>query len=130
MVIGHALTDKLELLRRLHRMCVVIAQDSGAVLVVQRQAVPDAVLSMLRRRDSPYLDLDPVAALLLQDAAVQIKERVEADVGTVHRMRIISSVDNYRVPSLPHPKLNVGCGLYSRRPPTSADEPLPTPCCR
>jgi hypothetical protein len=87
MVVGQAPPGELELLRRLHRMCVVVAQDSGAVLVVQRQAVPDAVVSMRRRRDSPYLDLDPVAALLLQDAAVQIKERVEADVRTVHRMQ-------------------------------------------
>jgi hypothetical protein len=66
-------------------MCVVVAQDSGAVLVVQRQAVPDAVVSMLRRRDSPYLDLDPVAALLLQDAAVQIKKCFEADVRSAHQ---------------------------------------------
>jgi len=84
MVVRQALPGELEPLRRLHRMCVVESQDSGAVLVVQRQAVPDAMSSMLRRRYSPYLDLDPVAALLLQDAAVQIKERIEADVGTVH----------------------------------------------
>jgi ABC-type uncharacterized transport system ATPase subunit len=70
---------------------------------MQRQAVPDAVVSMLRRRDSPYLDLDPVAALLLQDAAVQIKERVEADVGNVHRLQTISSVDNQREPPLRFP---------------------------
>jgi hypothetical protein len=50
--------------------------------------------SMPRDWDPPYLDLDPVAALLLQDAAVQIKKRVEADVGTVHQLQTISSDDN------------------------------------
>jgi hypothetical protein len=52
------------------------------------------MVNMLRRRDPPYLDLDLVAALLLQDAAVQIKERVEADVGAVHQSQTISSDDN------------------------------------
>ena len=94
MVVGQALPGELELFRRLHRMCVVAAQHSGAILVVQRQAVPDAMVNMLRRRDPPYLDLDLVAALLLQDAAVQIKERVEADVGAVHQSQTISSDDN------------------------------------
>jgi hypothetical protein len=47
MVVGQAQPGELELLRRLHRMCVVVAQDSGAILVVQRQAVPDAMWSML-----------------------------------------------------------------------------------
>ena len=84
MVVGQALPGELELSRRFHRMCVVITQDSGAVLVVQRQAVPDAVLSIHSRQNSPHLDLDPVAALLLQDAAVQVKKCFEADVRTVH----------------------------------------------
>jgi hypothetical protein len=52
------------------------------------------MVSMLRRLDPPYLDLDPVAALLLQDAAVQIKKRVEAEVGTGHLRQSISSDDN------------------------------------
>ena len=86
MVVGQALPGELKLLRRLHRMCVVIAQDSGAVLVVQRQAVPDAVLSIHRRRNSPHLNLDPVAALLLQNGSVQIKQCVKTDVGTVHQL--------------------------------------------
>lgn len=110
MVVGQALPGELKLLRRFHRMCVVIAQDSGAVLVVQRQAVPDAVLSIHRRRNSPHLDLDPVAALLLQDGAVQIKQCVEADVGTVHQSRSISADDNNCLPCLAYPKLNVGDG--------------------
>jgi hypothetical protein len=48
MIVGQALPGELELLRRLHRMCVVVAQDTNTVLVVQRQAVPDAMRSMLR----------------------------------------------------------------------------------
>jgi hypothetical protein len=75
-------------------MCVVVAQDSGAVFAVQRQVVPDAMASILRRRYPPRLDPDPVAAILLQDAAVQIKERVKADVGTVDLTQTISPDDN------------------------------------
>jgi hypothetical protein len=66
---------------------------------------------MLRRRDSPYLDLDPVAALLLQDAAVQIKECVEADVRTVHQLQTISADDNQRLQRLPYPKLMSAVGV-------------------
>jgi hypothetical protein len=62
---------------------------------------------------------------LLQDAAVQIKERVEADVRTAHHLQTISSDDNKNMPCVPHPQLNVGSGQYSRQPQTSADEPRP-----
>jgi len=84
--LGRMVEAEGEMSRRLHCVCVVIAQDSGAVLVVQRQAMPDAMWSMPRHRDPSHLDLHPVAAFLLQDAAVQIKKRVEADVGTVHQL--------------------------------------------
>jgi len=44
------------------------------------------MLSRVRRRDPPCLDPDPIVALLPKDAAVQIKECVEAGAGTVHRL--------------------------------------------
>jgi hypothetical protein len=94
MVIGQALTCELELLRRFHGVCIVKAEDPGSEPVVKREAVPDAVKRMLLRRNLPCLDLDPEAALLLEDAAVQFKKRFEADIGTVHRRQTISSVDN------------------------------------
>lgn len=45
MVVRQVLPGELELRRRLHRMCVVEAQDSVAVLIVQRQADDLARLS-------------------------------------------------------------------------------------
>ena len=93
MVVGQASPGELEALRRSHCMCVVVAQDADALLVVQRQAVPDAMLSMFRRWDPPCLNLHPVAAFLLQDAAVQIKKCFEADVGSVHQHHTISPDD-------------------------------------
>ena len=78
-------------------MCVVVAEDPGSVPVVKREAVPDAVKCMIRRRNLTCLDLDPEAALLLQDAAVQLEKRFEADIGTVHRRQTISSDDNSRL---------------------------------
>ena len=64
-------------------MCVVVAEDPCAKPIVQREAVSDARKSMRRRRNLPRLDLDPEATLLLQDAAVQFKKRLEAGIGTV-----------------------------------------------
>jgi hypothetical protein len=73
---------------------LVKAEDPGSEPVVKREAVPDAVKRMLRRRNLLCLDLDPEAALLLQDAAVQLKKSFEADIGTVYRSQNISSDDN------------------------------------
>jgi hypothetical protein len=75
-------------------VCVVVAEDPGSEPVVKREAVPDAVKRMLRRQNLPCLKLDPEAALLLQDTAVQLKKRFETDIGTVRRGQTISSDDN------------------------------------
>ena len=82
MVVGQALPSELELLRWLHRVCVVVAEDPCAKPIMQREAVSDAMTSMRQRRNLPCLDLDPEADLLLQDAAVQFKKRLEAGIGT------------------------------------------------
>jgi hypothetical protein len=94
---------ELESLQWLHCVCVVIAEDPDAVLVVKRQAVSNAVKRMLGRRNLSRLDLDPEPTLLLQDAAVQIKKRVKADVATRHPLHTISSADNTCLRSGPTP---------------------------
>jgi hypothetical protein len=85
MVVGQAPPGELELLRLLHCVHVVIAQDAAAVLVVQRQAVTDPMPSMLRLRNPPRLDPGPAAALMLQDAAIQIEKCLEADVRSAYQ---------------------------------------------
>jgi hypothetical protein len=49
MVVGQAPLGELELLRRFHRVRLVVVQDSGAELVVQRQAVADPMRSEPQR---------------------------------------------------------------------------------
>ena len=51
---------------------------------MQREAVFDAMESMRRRCNPPRFDLDPETAILLKNAAVQLKKRLEAKIGTVH----------------------------------------------
>ena len=82
MVIRQALSCELELLRGLHSVGVVVAKDPCSEPIMQREAISDAMTSMRQRRNLPCLDLDPEADLLLQDAAVQFKKRLEAGIGT------------------------------------------------
>ena len=84
MVVGQSLPGELELLRRLHGVCVVVAEDPCSKPIMQREAVFDAMESMRRRCNPPRFDLDPETAILLKNAAVQLKKRLEAKIGTVH----------------------------------------------
>ena len=74
-------------------MRVVVAEHSLAILIVQSQAVPDTVGNVLGRFHSLRLHLDRVACCLLQDAAVQVKKRLEAWIGSHHAATIISADD-------------------------------------
>jgi len=53
------LTPPAESARRLDRMRIVVTQDAGAVLVVQGQALPDAIRRNRGRRNLSHLGLDP-----------------------------------------------------------------------
>jgi hypothetical protein len=55
----------LEILWRLHRMRVVVAEYSFAIGFMQRQAIADSMWDVRRPIDLPRFDLDPVAAALI-----------------------------------------------------------------
>jgi len=84
MVAGQSLPGDLELLRGLHGVCVVVAEDPYSTPIMRLEAVFDAMKSMRRRWNPPCFDLDPATAVLLQNAAVQLKKRHEANTRAVH----------------------------------------------
>jgi hypothetical protein len=83
-VIRQSVAGIFELLRRFYRVSVVIAQNTSAMSVMQRQAIADAVRCVGGWPYTPCFNLDLEPGLLLQDAAIQIKERFKSWVGVGH----------------------------------------------
>lgn len=60
---------------RLHAMGIVETNEPCVVRCMQCQAVPDAVRSFRRYRDTRHFHLDPVACIILDfDIAIQAKQ--------------------------------------------------------
>lgn len=81
----------------------------------------DPMGSMWRQQHLPHVDLDPVAALLLRDAAVQIEQRFKAGVRATHHLMPLSAAHTTVESPLGHPKLSVGSGPIIRQPPSPAE---------
>lgn len=73
-VVGEDASGVLELLGWFDGVGVVEPEDAGAIGLMQRQAVGDAMGNPRGGLDPPGLDLDPVAAALVEDAAVQVQQ--------------------------------------------------------
>ena len=68
----------LELLWSLDRARIVVAQNSLATGLVERQGVANAMRIAAARVSAPRLDLDPVAAALVDDGSVQVQQRLQS----------------------------------------------------
>jgi hypothetical protein len=64
------------LLGRFDRVRVVVAENPCPAGIVQRERIANSMWNAIRRLNRPRLDLDPIAATLNQNLAVQIEQRV------------------------------------------------------
>ena len=76
---GQPSAGVFELLRRSDCMWVVISQNAFAEWFMKRQRVTNAMWDVLIGAYSPRIDLDPVAAALVDNRAIQVEQGVEAD---------------------------------------------------
>ena len=91
-VVGQAASCKFELFRKLDRMRIVVAEHPRTVPIMEGQAVPDPMRNVFGHLYRPHLDFDPEAILLLQDAAIQVKQCRKTNVAVKsHPYQCISS---------------------------------------
>jgi len=69
-IVGHALSGILELLRRFYRMCVVVSQNPLSIRLVERQGITDSVWDVCSYLDTSSLDLHPIPTVLINDLIV------------------------------------------------------------
>src|SRR5690348_10593954 len=74
----------------LHRVCIVVSEQSGSVAIVQCQRVTNAVWNVPVGFHPPRLDLDPVTAALVVNLAIQQQQRFDTRIISRH---ILSPVD-------------------------------------
>ena len=98
-VVRQSSADILEFLWRLYSMCIVVAQNSFSVGLVQRQCIANSMRYFLRRDNTPSFDLDPVPSILIDDLTVEVNQsfnsRVIAHIVVYHLMI------QFRWPGLP-----------------------------
>ena len=88
-------TGKLELLERLNRVSIVVAQDSPAIRFVQGQGITDAMRNVARCYHQLSFDFDPVAMALINDLIVEFNKRSDAGV-SMHRLLYQPLIHNER----------------------------------
>ena len=92
-VVSQSLADVLEFLWRLYCMCIVVAQNSLSVGLVQCQCIANSMRYFLRRDNTPSFDLDPISAILIDDLIVEVNQgfntRVIAHIVVYHLMILL-----------------------------------------
>ena len=73
-VVGQSSADILEFLWRLYSMCIVVAQDSFSVGLVQRKCIANSMRYFLRRDNTPSFDLDPIPSILIGNLIVEVNQ--------------------------------------------------------